>query len=57
MLQYDLKSHLFLMHAAKKYLEATDGVFITILSVASVKPSGGLLVRMPNQITGGLLKV
>jgi NAD(P)-dependent dehydrogenase (short-subunit alcohol dehydrogenase family) len=42
----NVKSHLFLMHAAKKHLETTEGSFITTSSVASVKPSGSSLVRI-----------
>jgi len=36
----NVKSHLFLMHAAKPYLEAAEGAFVTTASVAGVKPSG-----------------
>ncbi|KAI9732769.1 MAG: hypothetical protein M1834_003707 [Cirrosporium novae-zelandiae] len=39
----NVKSHLFLMHAAKKYLDDTEGAFITTASVAGVKPSGSSL--------------
>lgn len=41
----NVKSHLFLMHAARKHLEATGGAFITTASLAGVKPSGSSLVR------------
>jgi len=40
----NVKSHLFLFHAARKYLEATEGSFITTASLAGVVPSGSSLV-------------
>ncbi|KAK3940045.1 hypothetical protein QBC46DRAFT_449821 [Diplogelasinospora grovesii] len=39
----NVKSHLWLMHAAKPYLEQTEGVFITTASLAGVKVSGSSL--------------
>ncbi|KAM0352228.1 hypothetical protein HYE67_010114 [Fusarium culmorum] len=36
----NVKSHLFLCHAAKKYLENANGSFVMTSSVAGVKPSG-----------------
>ncbi|KAF2244171.1 oxidoreductase ucpA [Trematosphaeria pertusa] len=39
----NVKSHLWLMKAAKKHLDDTEGVFITTASVAGVKPSGSSL--------------
>jgi len=39
----NVKSHLFLMHAAKPHLDATEGSFITTASVAGVRPSGSSL--------------
>ncbi|RFN51752.1 cis-1,2-dihydro-1,2-dihydroxynaphthalene dehydrogenase [Fusarium flagelliforme] len=36
----NVKSHLFLCHAAKKYLEEAKGAFVMTSSVAGVKPSG-----------------
>ncbi|CZS89980.1 related to cis-1,2-dihydro-1,2-dihydroxynaphthalene dehydrogenase [Rhynchosporium agropyri] len=36
----NVKSHLWLFHAAKKYLEQSEGSFITTASVAGLKPSG-----------------
>lgn len=42
----NVKSHLFLMHAAKKYLEETEGVFISTSSLAGVKVSGSSLVSV-----------
>jgi len=41
----NVKSHLYLFHAAKEHLSATEGSFITTASVAGVKPSGSSLVR------------
>lgn len=40
----NVKSHLFLMHAAKEHLDKTEGVFITTASFAGVKVSGSSLV-------------
>ncbi|KAK3074068.1 hypothetical protein LTR53_003780 [Teratosphaeriaceae sp. CCFEE 6253] len=40
---YNVKSHLWLMHAAKPHLEASEGAFITTASIAGVKPSGSSL--------------
>lgn len=40
----NVKSHLWLFHAAKPYLDETEGAFITTASVAGVKPSGSSLV-------------
>ncbi|KAH7253621.1 uncharacterized protein BKA55DRAFT_566000 [Fusarium redolens] len=36
----NVKSHMFLCHAAKKYLEEANGAFVMTASVAGVKPSG-----------------
>ncbi|KEF52340.1 alcohol dehydrogenase [Exophiala aquamarina CBS 119918] len=36
----NVKSHLILLHAATKHLGEQDGAFVTIASVAGVKPSG-----------------
>ncbi|KAM0558049.1 hypothetical protein ACHAPJ_005216 [Fusarium lateritium] len=36
----NVKSHMFLAHAAKKYLENAKGAFVLTSSVAGVKPSG-----------------
>jgi NAD(P)-dependent dehydrogenase (short-subunit alcohol dehydrogenase family) len=41
----NVKSHVFLFHAAKEHLIASEGSFITTASVAGVKPSGSSLVR------------
>jgi NAD(P)-dependent dehydrogenase (short-subunit alcohol dehydrogenase family) len=40
----NVKSHLWLMHAAKKHLDETEGAFITTSSFAGVKVSGSSLV-------------
>jgi NAD(P)-dependent dehydrogenase (short-subunit alcohol dehydrogenase family) len=42
----NVKSHLFLMHAARKHLEKTKGVFITTASLAGVSVSGSSLVNL-----------
>ncbi|KAK3383142.1 hypothetical protein B0T24DRAFT_516725 [Lasiosphaeria ovina] len=39
----NVKSHLWLMHAAKIFLDASEGVFITTASLAGVKVSGSSL--------------
>lgn len=41
----NVKSHLYLLHAARKYLDTTEGSFVTVASVAGVKPSGSSIVR------------
>lgn len=40
---YNVKSHLWLMEAAKEALEQTEGAFVSTASVAGVKPSGSSL--------------
>jgi NAD(P)-dependent dehydrogenase (short-subunit alcohol dehydrogenase family) len=40
----NVKSHLFLFHASRKYLEESGGAFITTASLAGVKPSGSSVV-------------
>lgn len=40
---YNVKSHLWLMHAVKPELEKTEGAFVTTASIAGVKPSGSSL--------------
>lgn len=40
---YNVKSHLWIMHAAKAALEESEGAFITTASLAGVKPSGSSL--------------
>ena len=42
----NVKSHLILLHAARQYLEEAEGSFITVASVAGVKPSGSSLVSI-----------
>lgn len=44
--QANVKSHLWLFHAARPALEAAEGVFISTASVAGVKPSGSSLVSV-----------
>jgi NAD(P)-dependent dehydrogenase (short-subunit alcohol dehydrogenase family) len=46
--QMNVKSHLFLMHAARKYLDETCGVFVTTASLAGVKFGGSSLVSSPS---------
>lgn len=41
----NVKSHLWLMHAAKEHLDATAGAFITTASTAGMSHSGSSLVR------------
>jgi NAD(P)-dependent dehydrogenase (short-subunit alcohol dehydrogenase family) len=40
----NVKSHLWLMHAARPYLDESEGAFITTASLAGVRPSGSSLV-------------
>jgi NAD(P)-dependent dehydrogenase (short-subunit alcohol dehydrogenase family) len=49
----NVKSHLFLMHAAKPHLEKTEGVFITTSSLAGVVSSGSSLVSLSYAPLGG----
>ncbi|THW04479.1 NAD(P)-binding protein [Aureobasidium pullulans] len=41
--QINVKSHLWLFHAARPYLHETEGAFVTTASVAGIKPSGSSL--------------
>ncbi|KAK1512664.1 short-chain dehydrogenase [Colletotrichum tamarilloi] len=41
----NVKSHLFLMHAARPYLDEAEGAFVTTASLAGVKVSGSSLVK------------
>lgn len=41
----NVKSHLFLMHAAKEHLDKTQGSFITTASLAGVRAGGSSLVN------------
>lgn len=41
--QCNVKAHFWLMRAAKPYLEATKGCFVTTASLAGVKPGGSSL--------------
>ena len=45
----NVKSHLYLMHAAKKHLDTTQGSFITTSSVAGIRAAGSSLVRRPRE--------
>jgi NAD(P)-dependent dehydrogenase (short-subunit alcohol dehydrogenase family) len=45
----NVKSHLFLFHAARPHLAATRGSFVTIASLAGVIPSGSSIVCQPLQ--------
>lgn len=40
---YNVKAHLWLMHAAREHLDKQEGAFVTTASVAGVKPSGSSL--------------
>lgn len=40
----NVKSHLWLFHAARPYLDDSEGAFVSTASVAGVKPSGSSLV-------------
>lgn len=40
---YNVKAHLWLLHAAKAELEKSEGSFVTTASIAGVKPSGSSL--------------
>jgi NAD(P)-dependent dehydrogenase (short-subunit alcohol dehydrogenase family) len=40
----NVKSHAWLMHAARPWLEASEGAFITTASYAGVRPGGSSLV-------------
>jgi NAD(P)-dependent dehydrogenase (short-subunit alcohol dehydrogenase family) len=42
----NVKSHLWLMHAARTWLDESEGAFITTASMAGLKPSGSSLVRL-----------
>ena len=43
----NVKSHLFLMHAARDHLDKTEGAFITTASLSGVRPGGSSLVWSP----------
>ncbi len=40
----NVKSHLWIMRAARKYLEESEGCFVTTASLAGVRPSGSSVV-------------
>jgi NAD(P)-dependent dehydrogenase (short-subunit alcohol dehydrogenase family) len=49
----NVKSHLFLFHAAREYLAAARGAFISVASLAGVKPSGSSMVcQLPQSSVG-----
>lgn len=48
----NVKSHLYLMHATKQYLDISSGAFITTSSVAGVKAAGSSLVSLVSTSTG-----
>ena len=41
----NVKSHLFLFHAAREHLDKVRGAFVSVASLAGVKPSGSSVVR------------
>lgn len=42
--EINVKSHLYLLHEARVHLDAAQGSFVTVASVAGVKPSGSSIV-------------
>jgi NAD(P)-dependent dehydrogenase (short-subunit alcohol dehydrogenase family) len=40
----NVKSHLFLFHAAREHLQKSRGAFVSVASLAGVKPSGSSVV-------------
>jgi len=54
----NVKSHLWLMHASKKWLEESEGAFITTASLAGVRSSGSSLVSeaLEDGYLGGILE-
>ncbi len=47
----NVKSHLWMFHAAKKHLEASEGCFVTTASLAGVRPSGSSIVSAHSYVT------
>lgn len=47
----NVKAHLWLMHAARKHLDETEGSFITTASLAGVSHSGSSLVSKTSDKT------
>lgn len=47
----NVKAHLWLMHAARKHLDETEGSFITTASLAGVSHSGSSLVSQTSNKT------
>ena len=40
---YNVKAHLWLLHAARAELDKTEGAFITVASLSGIKPGGSSL--------------
>ena len=53
----NVKSHLHLLHTAQKYLEESEGSFITIASTAGVKPSGSSIVCVQSGFSCYLIRL
>ena len=53
----NVKSHLWLMKAVLPFLEADSGAFVTVASVAGVKPSGSSVVRSFSKYESSKLKL
>jgi NAD(P)-dependent dehydrogenase (short-subunit alcohol dehydrogenase family) len=43
---FNVKTHLFLFHAAKPHLEKSEGSFLTTASLAGVTPGGSSMVGL-----------
>lgn len=48
---FNVKSHLFLFHAAKPHLEKSEGSFTSVASVAGVTSSGSSIVSLSLKIS------
>jgi NAD(P)-dependent dehydrogenase (short-subunit alcohol dehydrogenase family) len=48
----NVKSHLWLFHTSKKYLEESEGSFVTTASLAGVVPSGSSMVCFTSGFMG-----
>jgi NAD(P)-dependent dehydrogenase (short-subunit alcohol dehydrogenase family) len=40
----NVKSHLFLLYAARKHLEEASGSYVSVASTSGIKPSGSSIV-------------
>jgi NAD(P)-dependent dehydrogenase (short-subunit alcohol dehydrogenase family) len=49
----NVKSHLWLFHAASPHLRLTEGAFISVASLAGVVPSGSSLVSLTHAVQEG----